>query len=382
MDEVIQLTRDMVATASVNPQDSDDTNPPYGEQRMVELVGGWLGEAGLRAEILESRPGRESVLVTAEGKDSGKTVLLSAHMDTVEVKGMSIEPFDPQVREGRIYGRGACDDKGPLATLMVAYRDRVRQGNLPCNLALLATCGEEHDMAGARYYAERSAGKVTAAIFAEPTELNVVVAHKGVVRMRMCSKGKNAHSSTPELGTNAIYPMARAVTAVEEFARQLKTRSEHPRLGHETLSVTIVEGGQQVNIIPENCRAEIDWRILPGRDPKQCLEELREAVLAQAGSELSAEIMNQYESMETDEKQPFVRALCEAVKYVNSSMKMVAVPYVTDASAFVEHQIPTVIFGPGSPAQAHTQDEYVEIEQLKKGLAAYKGFLEGDWGIG
>ena len=396
--EVVELCRRMVAEASVNPQDTDRLDFPYGESRMAALVADWLKKAGLEVQIQQVRVGRENVLAMATGKDTSKTLLLSAHMDTVDVKDMVIEPFDPQIREGRIYGRGTCDDKGPLAAMMIAFRDRVRAGNLPCNLALLASCGEEYDMTGSRYFAEHwadiSAGgsKLYAAIMAEPTELKAVVAHKGVVRLRISSRGKSAHSSMPALGKNAIYQMARALTAVEEFGCELAERPGHPRLKTETLSATIVKGGQQINVIPDRCEARIDWRILPGRSPKQCRDEL-EAVLTaklrggddppltwgagRSDEPVKVEIINAYEPMETKADHPIVKSLLLAAEKTIGESEAIVVGYATDASAFSQLNIPTPIIGPGCPIQAHTQDEFIEIKQLEKGLATYKLFLEG-----
>jgi acetylornithine deacetylase/succinyl-diaminopimelate desuccinylase family protein len=395
--EVVELCRRMVAQASVNPQDTDRVDFPYGESRMAAMVADWLNKAGLEVQIQQVRTGRENVLATATGKDTSKTLLLSAHMDTVDVKDMTIEPFDPQVREGRIYGRGTCDDKGPLAAMMIAFRDRVQAGNLPCNLVLLASCGEEYDMTGSRYFAEHWAdmpgggGRLYAAVMAEPTELKAVVAHKGVVRLRILSRGKSAHSSMPALGKNAIYQMARALTAVEEFAYELAERPGHPRLKTETLSATIVNGGQQINVIPDRCEARIDWRILPGRSPKQCRDEL-EAVLTaklcvgqsptlhKSDEPIKVEIINAYNPMETQADHPIVKSLLSAAEKTIGESEAIVVGYATDASAFSQLKIPTPIIGPGCPLQAHTQDEFIEIKQLEKGLATYKLFLEGEWG--
>ncbi|MCK4629323.1 MAG: M20/M25/M40 family metallo-hydrolase, partial [Sedimentisphaerales bacterium] len=343
--EVVELCRRMVAQASVNPQDSGRVDFPYGESRMAAMVADWLNKAGLEVQIQQVQPGRENVLATATGKDTSKTLLLSAHMDTVDVKDMVIEPFDPQIRNERIYGRGTCDDKGPLAAMMIAFRDRVRAGNLPCNLALLASCGEEYDLTGSRYFAEHLAdisggGRLYAAVMAEPTELKAVVAHKGVVRLRLVSSGKSAHSSMPSLGKNAIYQMAQALTAVEEFACELAERPGHPRLKTEALSATIVKGGQQINVIPDRCEARIDWRILPGRSPKQCRDEL-EAVLKaklrvgqnptlhRSDEPIKVEIINAYDPMETQADHPVVKSLLSAAEKATGASETIVAGYAT-----------------------------------------------------
>lgn len=379
--EVVELCRRMVGAASVNPQDNNCLEEPYGESRMAALVAQWLQDAKLEPQLQEVSPGRENVLAVAQGKDTSKTLLLCGHMDTVDVQDMTIDPFDPQIRDGRIYGRGACDDKGPLAALMIAFRDRVQQGDLPCNLVLLASCGEEYELNGARYWAQHCSGDLAGIVIAEPTRLDVVVAHKGVARVHLVTRGKSAHSSIPKLGQNAIYIMGRALPVVEKFGKELAARPAHPLLNTETLSVTMIQGGQQINVIPDRCTANVDWRILPGRQPEQCRKELAAALQEQLKEPVEVEMINAYESMETSAQHPLVSALLRAGDKATGKCRPISVGYATDASAFTHLGIPTPIFGPGDGCQAHTQDEYIDIEHLEKGVAAYREFLQGDWGI-
>jgi acetylornithine deacetylase/succinyl-diaminopimelate desuccinylase-like protein len=381
-DELIQLCSDLVRLASVNPQSEDRDDWPYGEKRVGDFVFDWLDKQGLKPQRQPVRAGRENIFALAAGRDQSKTLLLCAHLDTVDVKGMTVEPFEPVVREDKIFGRGACDDKGPLATIMMAFRDRVRRGvELPCNLALLATCGEEFSLEGARYFAEHLLCPVTAAVIAEPTELNVITSHKGVVRIRLTAHGRSAHSSTPQRGLNAIYIMTETAGHVRRFGESLSQRQAHPQLGHETLSVTMIQGGQQINVIPDRCRAEIDWRILPGRQPETCRDELAAMLRSQMREPVEIEMLGYYEPMHTEIGHPVVEALLDASLEVTGRRITEAVPYATDAGAMTRLNIPTPIFGPGSAAQAHTPDEYIMINQLETGLAVYERFLRGRWDL-
>jgi len=375
MSEVVELTRALVALPSVNPQDGDCLTEPYGESRIAQYIFDWLRRAKLDVQKQQVMPGRTNIIALAEKTAGDKTLLVSGHMDTVDVKDMTIEPFDPQVRDGRIYGRGACDDKGPLAAMLLAFRDRVQAGALGCNLIFLATCGEEYNMTGSEYYFAQGINKPSAAVFAEPTEMKVIVAHKGVVRLRLTSAGKSAHSATPVLGKNAIYSMARAVTAVEEYARRLSRATSHPALQQETLSLTIIKGGQQINVIPDRCTAQIDWRILPHHDPQHCCEELTAFLQHQLDEPVNVELLGRHAPMEIDPSDPVVASLLKSVQKAGFKPQTTVAPYATDASAFVPWQIATPIVGPGNPDQAHTQDEYLEIDQLEKAFIAYKHFL-------
>ncbi len=378
--DVTTLLSDLIALPSVNPQDGDVLEPPFGEQGMADYIENWLRRAGLDVRQEEIEPGRANVLAIAEGSQSDKTLLLSAHMDTVGVQGMTIDPFMPGVRDGRIYGRGSCDDKGPLAVLMMAFAERACRGKLSCNLAFLATCGEEYNLLGARHCAKTIGSKLIGAVMAEPTNHHVVVAHKGVMRLNLACSGTSAHSSTPQQGDNAVYKMARALLAVEAFGNELAGRPAHPRLQTETLSATIVAGGQQINVIPDVCTAKVDWRLLPGRTPEDCREELSAWLLDRLPDvPVAIETINQYESMETNENAQLVQRLLAAARQFADAPEAVVVGYATDASALSHLNIPTPIFGPGDVAQAHTQNEFIEIAELEKGLRAYQYFLDADW---
>jgi len=377
--EVVQLTRAMVRIPSVNPQEKTVEGPPYGEARIAEFVCDWFKKAGLDAQKQIVAPNRENVWAQAAGNDPSRTLVLCAHTDTVDVKDMTVEPFAAAVADGRIYGRGACDDKGPLAAMMIAFRDRLGQGDLPFNLALLATCGEEYNLLGSGYFARHLPKGLIAVVVAEPTDLQVVTAHKGVVRLTLSSTGKSAHSSRPHQGKNAIYTIARAITAVERFAEELKQGHEHPQLGHEIASVTIVNGGQQINVIPDRCTANIDWRVLPGRDAENCRAELAQFLLAQVGEQIDVEVINQYKPMETDAADSIIELLLEAARKATGKSQTKVFSGATDASSLAGLGIPTPIFGPGGLGKSHTADEYIDIDKLEQGVAAYKAFLDGPW---
>ena len=380
--EVVELCRQMVAIPSVNPQDKSALETPYGESRLADFVYNWLAEQDLNPQKQPVQPGRENVIAIAEGRDKTKTLLLSAHMDTVDVKGMTVEPFEANVQNGRLYGRGSCDTKGAMAAIMIAFRNRVEKKELACNLAFLATCGEEFNMLGAGYFAKHATCQLAGAVFAEPTELDVVIAHKGAIRFWITTYGCSAHSATPQLGDNAIYSMNRAITAIQRYAEKLSQKNKHPLLGVETLVVTMIDGGQQTNIIPDRCKAHIDWRILPGHGPEQCRKELEGILTAEVAKEkIEVEHVSTYEPMQTNENHPMIEALLNAAEKSAGKHQKAAVNYATDASSFVDLQIPMAVFGPGNPIQAHSSDEYIEIEQLEKGLGAYKIFLESDWGL-
>ncbi|MCF7958546.1 MAG: M20 family metallopeptidase [Phycisphaerae bacterium] len=373
--ELIQLTQQLIAIASINPQATGQTNTPYGESRITTFIIDWLAAQDLNAQLQPVTSDRANVLSVAQGTDATKTLLLCSHTDTVETTGYQGDPFDPELRNDRVHGRGACDDKGSLATMMIAYRNRVKQSPLPVNLAFLATCDEEYGMTGSRYFAKNLPIPLTAAIFGEPTGLQIITAHKGAMRLRLTTHGKAVHSSMPHLGQNAITTMAKAVQIVETFAADRASLPPHPKLGHDTLALTTINGGDQPNIIPDVCQAQIDWRFLPHQSPQQSRDQLAATLAEQLNCHIDLDILDIFNAMETDENHPIVKKFTNAASPITHTPKTGAVLYATDASSFTHLNIPTLIFGPGHITEAHTTSEYVQTNQLENALKIYTAFL-------
>ncbi|WP_218280221.1 M20 family metallopeptidase [Verrucomicrobium spinosum] len=200
---------------SINSVNSSYEGGP-GEAELGEYVRMFFEHRGIETWEQEVFPGRNNVISRLPGRDPGRRIVLEAHMDTVSVKGMSIPPFEPRVAEGRMYGRGACDTKAGLATMMHALADLKAEGiTPPCEVWLAAVVDEEYSYRGVVKLCEGITA--AASIVAEPTELRAVIATKGVLRWRIVVRGKSAHSSKPHLGVNAIHHMSRVVLALEEM---------------------------------------------------------------------------------------------------------------------------------------------------------------------
>ena len=377
--ELTKLCCDLINIPSLNPQNTGKTITPYGESEIADFIFQWLKQRNLSPQLQPVNPQRPNVFALAEGDDATQTLLLTAHMDTVDVQGMTIDPFAAQIKNDRIFGRGASDDKGPLAVIMQAFDQTVKASKLPFNLAFLATCGEEFDMSGAAWFAQNSPVPITAAIFAEPTDLNVIAAHKGVLRLRLKAHGKMSHSSIPETGQNAIYPIARAVTLLENHAEKLRQNPQHDLLGCETLAVTIIRGGQQINIVPDKCYADVDYRFLPNHSPEDCLRKIEQLLQNNQLGNIQLKTSLICKPMETDPSSPLtINMHNAAIKTVpNSQIKGVA--YATDASQFTHLNIPAVVFGPGN--RPHTEDESIEIKALEKALKIMLNYLQNNWGL-
>ncbi len=411
-----KLLADLVAIPSVNPmgRPRDNAEPP--EARLTNYLERLLNRLGIPAVRQPAEPKRENLLAligSPSGNSQRPLILLEAHQDTVPVDGMSIPPFAAEVRQGRLYGRGACDVKGGMAAMIVAAARLHGEspGNMP-SILLAFTVNEEYGFTGAQalakswrdakdlkqpsVFVEAGTGSGSLlqnssipshcarlpdyAIVAEPTELRVVVAHKGVVRWRCRAKGKAAHSATPSAGENAIYRMARALVAIERYSGELPGRvASHPLCGTATVSVGTISGGVSVNTVPDNCTIEIDRRLVPGESPQTAQRQVIDFIEVATGLGPALEHEPPFlvaGPLSDDRNRPLADRLIAAAAEVGVSSKAVGVPYGTDAAAFAAAGVPTVVFGPGSIAQAHTADEWIALDQVEKAAEIYYRFLK------
>ena len=312
---VIRLLSDMVAIPSMNPMGRGLSGEMYGERAMADYVEEFFHRISvdcLRQEVL---PGRENVIAIVEGEDKEGAIILEAHTATVLGGGMGIEPFDPVVKEGRLYGRGSCDTKGSLAAMMTAISRAIKSGKPPQTIILGATADEEYQFSGVRgmidFVKTNLPNLRATGIVGEPTTLDLGIAPKGCYRWRLRTLGRAGHSSKPDEGVNAIYSMAKVITVLEEYAKEIAARRAHPLVGPPTLSVGTIKGGQTVNTIPDLCEIEIDRRTLPGEGSKEVAEDLNGFLRRHLGPGLEYEIAPVLEdlAMHLKEDDPIVQTM-------------------------------------------------------------------------
>ena len=254
--DVIDLTSRLVAIDSVNPA---LVPGGAGEREIARFVAGWAGEHGLAADVLEATPGRPSVVVRAPGRGGGRTLLLCAHLDTVGVEGME-SPHRPRLVGDRLYGRGAYDMKAGLASALLACRELASAG-LAGDVVVAAVADEEHASLGVQ---EVLAGvSADAAIVTEPTELELIVAHKGFVWIEVEVRGRAAHGSRHEKGIDAIVRAGPILTGLGELDAALAART-HPLLGRGSVHASLIEGGAELSSYPARCTIGLERRTLPG----------------------------------------------------------------------------------------------------------------------
>jgi acetylornithine deacetylase/succinyl-diaminopimelate desuccinylase family protein len=373
MQEPVALLKELIALPSVNPAFLPAADPRGGEQRVAEFLDNVAAGAGLDVEAQEVFPNRCNVLIRLlpPGRIRQR-VLLAPHMDTVGVS--SDEQFSPVIKGGRVYGRGACDTKGSIAVMMSALLHLAGSARRPHQTEILvaALVDEENGQSGSRHLV-RSGLKASLAIVGEPTQLRVVTAHKGDLWLQLETRGLAAHGSRPELGRNAVHLMARIVDLLEtEYARRLR-RQRHPLLRHGTINVGTIAGGRQPNIVPDRCTIKVDRRTIPGERDSEVKKEIlrfirRRGLLAALVDTKSGEPAP---PLETDSKLPIVQQLLKCV----GQEKPAGVDFFTDAGVLAAGGIPSVVFGPGNIAQAHTVEEWVAVKQLEKGVRLLSRFL-------
>ncbi len=355
-DDIAQLTSRLVAIDSVNP-----TLVPggAGETEIARFISGWARGADLEADVVEGTAGRPSVIVRAPGTGGGCTLLLCGHTDTVNVEGM-IDPHTPRVDGDRLYGRGAYDMKAGVAAALIACREAAA-GGLAGDVVVAAVADEEHASVGVQEVL-RSV-RADAAIVTEPTELAVVVAHKGFVWAEIEVKGRAAHGSRPHLGVDAIVKAGPILNALGRLDVELGDRT-HPLLGRGSVHASVIGGGVEMSSYPARCTIGIERRTLPGMsvaDVEAELESLLERCRL-ADPELAVErrTLLAREPFEVEPNAEIVSEVSAAAALNGVSPAIEGASYWADSGFISAAGIPTVLFGP-SGAGAHETEEWVSI---------------------
>jgi acetylornithine deacetylase/succinyl-diaminopimelate desuccinylase-like protein len=363
---VAELAQALVRIPSVNP-DGDPGTDHVGEQAGAEFVADFLRSLGAETTLHEVHPGRPNVVGRFPAAGAKPRLLFAPHTDTVSVAGMTIDPFGGEIRDGKLYGRGASDTKGPMAAMLWALREcRELLPDLTHEVWFAGLMGEEAGQDGAKALAAQE--KFDFVIVGEPTDLEVVFKHKVDVTARVVATGRSAHSSCPERGENAITKLAAGLLSLEKALTAYFAGVEDPVLGHPTFSIGTIRGGTKFNIVPDHAEAVIDLRLLPAQWKNGEAHEVFEVMRA-ACPGLQVEKIMGSEALDTNPAHPFIAKLTAAGGHPAGAA------WFCDAAIFSAEGIPAVAVGPGSIAQAHTEDEFIEVAALEQGVEFFKRFL-------
>ncbi|WEJ08610.1 M20 family metallopeptidase [Sinorhizobium prairiense] len=371
--KTVALLQDLVKIESINPSLAATGS---GEQRVVNYLKGFCESLGLPYDIQEVKDGRPNFLTWVEGKNPDRRLLFIAHSDTVPIDNWTSDPFSGEVRDGRLHGRGSCDTKGSLSAMLTALASMAEK-KPSCTIVVAASIDEEYRKIGARAIA-LSGTSYEAAVVGEPTELQLVVAHKGSVRWQVEVEGVPAHTSKPHLGVNAITGMAKVILALDDHNRELSARQQ-ALVSPPTLTVSLIEGGLELTTVPPSCKIWIDRRLVPGERPDDALREV-EAIFHTLREKEGVKVRSLLPALEdpaptSAENSQIALKAAQACAAVAGTGEYIGVPYGTDASQLSLAGIPCIVLGPGSIDRAHTNNEFVELDQLEKSVEIYRRIM-------
>lgn len=355
-----------------------ETTTEKGELAAAEIISAEFASFGIDSRIDSWDKNRANI--TAQVKSTGQkgALLFASHLDVIGPGEASWEnpPFGAIERYGKIYGRGAVDMKGAIAATVTAIGQIVESGTkLQGDIIFVGGAGEETDSCGTRKFISEHRGQLpelAGVVITEPTDFEIVTAHRGMLWLKVTTKGKAAHSSTPQLGINAISSMKPFLDELQNY--EIAAES-HELLGNCSMSINTISGGKEINVVPDKCSIGIDIRTLPTQNHQQFIEDFEKifAKLKQRNPEFEAEVSvaRAVQALETDCNSDFVKDLCSCLGI--SATK--AVGFTTDGPHFASLGAPVVIFGPGKPQLAHKPDEYIDISDVEKAVEIYKNII-------
>jgi acetylornithine deacetylase len=342
--DVTSLLSALVAIDSVNPALVEGG---AGEREIAAIIARWARGEGLEVEVCGDAA-RPSLVIVARGRGGGRSLLLCGHTDTVGVKGMT-DPFVPRVEGDRLYGRGAYDMKAGLAAALIACRDAARLG-LRGDVIVAAVADEEHASLGVQ--AALAHIEADAAIVTEPTQGEIVIAHKGFVWTEVTINGRAAHGSRPDLGVDAIVAAAPVLERLRELDEALG-EAPHPLLGRGSVHASHIAGGEELSTYPSRCVLSLERRTLPGEDGADVSALIE-------GVDASARTLLVREPFAVDPEAEIVRLVRDAT----GGAPLVGAPYWTDAAFIAAAGVPALLYGPGG-AGAHAAEEWVSLSDTE-----------------
>jgi acetylornithine deacetylase/succinyl-diaminopimelate desuccinylase family protein len=361
MDRCISLLRDLVAIDSVNPS---LVAGAAGEKVIAEAIADRLKRIGLDVHVQQVAPDRPNVIAVLDGRQPGRSLMFCGHIDTVGVEGMSA-PFDPQQRDGRLYGRGSQDMKGGVAAMIDAARLAAESAFRKGRLIVAAVVDEEYASVGADALVRE--WKADAAVVTEPTDLQIAVGHKGFAWVHVETRGRAAHGSRPTDGRDAIFRMGRVLQRLEALDRTLQSRPPHRLLGTASLHASLIDGGRELSSYPDRCRLQMERRTLPGETDSHVADEVTAILNALRAEdpefEASSRFMFGRPPYELGPDHALPTALAGSAAKCGSTATIVGMSFWTDAAVLGGAGIPSVLFGPGGGG-LHSLEEYVNVADV------------------
>ena len=371
-----ELLQAMIAFNTVNSNISGTPDAELALSQFLELQANFLGFSTRRLPIGDRS---FNLLVSYLVSQDAPWLLFESHLDTVSIEDMTIDPLGGHLENNRIHGRGACDTKGSGAAMLYALKRYAEESAAHNNVAIVYTVDEEVKKTGVRMFVEQHLSLLdwnpVGVIVGEPTQLKLVVAHNGVVRWRIRTQGIAAHSSSPDRGLSAISMMMKVLGALESHYIP-NLQASHLLTGRAQCSVNVICGGTQVNVVPATCEVQIDRRVVPGEKAQSVIPTVEDMLNGLRRNDdqmnvLQAEPDMIFPPLDPSGNEALIAFAQGVLKEMQLSFEPMGVGFGTNASSFNDLGIPTIIIGPGDIAQAHTSDEWIDLEQLRQGEAVY-----------
>jgi len=376
-DEIAGLTSDLIRIPS-------HWDVPTKEVEMVEAIAAFLNKEKIPFSLQLVEGKRNNIIATIPGSGGGKSLALSGHLDTVPPYDMEVDPFAAEMVDGKIYGRGAVDMKGPVAAMLMTLAAYRRAGvTLKGDLVFAGVLAEETNSDGSETLI-RSGFKTDAAIVGEPSDREYAIGHRGLEWIEVEFFGKTAHGGVPREGINAIVHAAKFICRVEkELAPKLAER-DHPHMGPSVMNFGRIEGGTQPSTVADSCIVRMDRRYISSESLEEVISEYQQILndLSREDPTFKAELRLMdigtmahfhHVPLETSPDDPIVEAVTRSIRDVSGvEPRMTTRRGWTDAAIFGHYgKIPTVVFGPGSLSRSHSKAEYITVDELHEGFRTY-----------
>lgn len=362
--DAIGLTSALVAVDSRNPGIS---RGGPGEGAVAALLARVLGDWGFSVELQEVEPGRPNVIARV-GRRGGPVLMLNGHLDVVGTDGMSHPPFEPALRDGRMYGRGSADMKAGIAAMCAAAARAAAETT--AELVIAAVIDEENESLGTRALVARGGGiRADAAIVTEPTQLAIMPAHRGFVWLEVEVRGRAAHGSRYDLGIDAIRHAGLLLAELDALDETVLVTRTHPLLGHASLHASLVNGGIGLSTYPDRCTLSLERRTVPGEDADSVVAEVHDAFARirarRATFDASVRVIFAQGPSDVSLDAPVVRQLLNAISAEGISPVVAGMSAWTDAAILNQAGIPAICFGPGDIRLAHAAEEWVSVSEIE-----------------
>ncbi|MGB8455595.1 MAG: M20 family metallopeptidase [Anaerocolumna sp.] len=353
------------------------------EKYVAQYVFDFFQKLGLHPKKDFCSKERFNVVVEIPGSDdTHKRIMYIGHLDVVPAgveEQWTSPPYIPEIRDGRMYGRGSCDMKGSIACSMYATELLIKNNiELKGSLLLVYDVDEENSNLGLKKYL-KNCPNADFVIVGEPTNMQIALGHRGVMAFTVSIYGKSAHAAQPQQGNNAVYAVSFLIKLIQELNNKL-AQNEEEYIGAGSIQVTKIEGGTKVNIIPDLCKIRIDRRLIKGENKNSCtaqLQDLLEQMEKVTGCKWDFEITTYCPPGKCEENLKEIQVIKNNIVELYTQKPVVKGFEASCEAGLITEAlgIPAVIFGPGSIEQAHHIDEYITLDQLEKGISLYIGIF-------